>query len=95
MTLTPDMINLIFLLIAAEFAGIAWLLVRARLGGLISPVFFFLASGALLFACLKIALSDGSPEALSLAGGGAFFTHIAAIALAARAVARLRGNGRV
>lgn len=92
MTITPGMIDFIFILIAVEFALIAGILLRVRMQQLVAPLFFFLASGALLFLCLKIALTDGAAGPLATAGGGAFVTHLAAIGFAARAIAGLRRN---
>ena len=93
MAVTPAMIDFVLALILAEFVLIGLILRRAGLTGLIAPLGFFLASGALLFVCLKIALQPSGafpPAALSAGIGASFVTHLAAVLTTARALSAWR-----
>ena len=56
--ITPSLIDLIIIAVAIEFALLAALLIIARATYLVTPLFLFLGSGALLLAAMRFALSS-------------------------------------
>jgi hypothetical protein len=75
MMLAPWMLDLVMLAVAAEFAGLAWLLYRLRRARWIAPLGWFLLSGALLIGALRLSLSGAPGELTALPLAASFFTH--------------------
>lgn len=76
MILTPSLIDAIMVAVGAEFILLALFLRRAGAANWILPAFWFLASGALLMAALRLVLSGHSHLITALPLLASFVTHI-------------------
>jgi hypothetical protein len=70
------MIDVILLAVGGEFLVIALFLRRAGAANWILPAFWFLASGALLMAALRLALAGDESGMIALPLLGSLFTHL-------------------
>lgn len=76
MIITPGLLDAIMAAVGLEFALIAAALWRWNLRQWILPVFWFLASGALLMSALRLALSGSAAQWMALPLLGSLFTHL-------------------
>lgn len=76
MILTPSLIDAILAGVGAEFFLVCFFLRRAGAANWIMPAFWFLGSGALLMAALRLALSGNSGLVTALPLLASFVTHI-------------------
>ena len=81
--ITPFLIDLIIIAVAIEFALLAALLIIARATYLVTPLFLFLGSGALLLAAMRFALSSIDAGWTAAALLGSLCTHAALLYWAA------------
>lgn len=86
MQVGPPMIDAILALVAIEFLVLSAFLARARAKGLIAPLFFFLASGALLLAAFRFSLAEADARVVSACLALAMVSHIATLALVAQRI---------
>ena len=75
MTISPLMIDAVILAVGGEFILLAVFLQRAGRSGWILPAFWFLASGALLMAALRLALSASAGALIALPLLASLVTH--------------------
>ena len=80
MILSAPLIDAIIVAVGAEFVLIALILHRADKTRWVMPAFWFLASGALLMAALRLVLSGYSGMIPALPLIGSLITHLAFIA---------------
>lgn len=78
MIITPGLIDVIILAVGGEFILIALFLRRTGAAGWILPAFWFLASGALLMASLRLALAGAGAQSdiIALPLLGSLVTHL-------------------
>lgn len=73
---TPGMLDWILVGVGLEFFALrTWLITRGEKEWA-GPLFFFLISGALLMASVRMALSGASTRVLAILLGFSFLTHI-------------------
>ena len=72
---TAPMIDVILAGVAIEFLALAWLLHRAARRSLITPLFFFLASGAALMVALRFSLDGAQTPLIAIPMLAALFLH--------------------
>lgn len=89
--LSPWMIDAILIGVAAEFVIVRMLLVRRKAQHLIGPLFFFLLSGGLLLAAVRLALTGAAGAIIALVLLFAGLAHGVVLHLIARVGA---GSGR-
>lgn len=82
--ITPFLIDLIIIAVAIEFVILAALLQRVGATYLITPLFLFLGSGALLLAAIRFALSSMDAGWMAAALFGSLCTHAASLYWAAQ-----------
>jgi hypothetical protein len=76
MIITPGLIDVIILAVGGEFILIALFLRRTGAAGWILPAFWFLASGALLMASLRLALAGAQSGIIALPLLGSLVSHL-------------------
>lgn len=88
MTIAPWMLDLVLIGIAAEFALIAYLLVRSGYRPWAGPVLWFLISGALLMWAVRLALAGDGHPLIGAALALSLVTHLACLWTAWRLLRR-------
>ncbi len=81
---TAPMIDAILVGVVLEFLAIAWFLRRKGRSFLVTPIFFFLASGAALMVALRFSLDGAQQSLIALPMLAALFLHATFLVVAVR-----------